>query len=64
MLKNDLFYDCNQVVFLKLPGIKQTAKLVNSTLMELINCVEDNPNDTKEDIEVMQILKTKLCLYI
>lgn len=30
--------------------------------MKLINCVEDNPNDTKEDIEVIQILKTNWCL--
>lgn len=35
-------------------GIKQTAKLVNSTLMELINNVEDNINDTKENNEVIK----------
>lgn len=28
-------------MFFEIPGIKQTAKLVNSTLMELINGVED-----------------------
>lgn len=38
-------------------GIKQTAKLVNSTLMELIQSVEDNIDpvkneDNKDDNEV------------
>jgi hypothetical protein len=35
------------------PGIKQTAKLVNSTLMELIIGVKDITDDSKESTEVI-----------
>lgn len=42
-------------VFFYMPGIKQTAKLVNSTLMELINNVEDNINDTNENEVIKQV---------
>jgi len=37
----------------ELLGIKQTAKLVNSTLMELINGVEDKIDATEKDAEVI-----------
>lgn len=39
------------------PGIKQTAKLVNSTLMELIIGVKDITDDLKESTEVIQCIK-------
>lgn len=42
--------------FLNLLGIKQTAKLVNSILMELINSVEDKLEDSKEDREVRKLI--------
>jgi len=37
-------------VFFELLGIKQTAKLVNSTLMELINGVEDTIQHDNTDV--------------
>lgn len=39
--------------FIKI-GIKQTAKLVNAKLMELINGLDDNIDDTKENKEVIK----------
>jgi len=36
-------------MFFELSGIKQTAKLVNSTLMELINGVEDKIDAIEKD---------------
>jgi len=47
-------------VFFELLGIKQTAKLVNSTLMELINGVEDTieleNNDAVDKDEVINYI--------
>lgn len=40
-----------------LPGIKQTAKLVNSTLMELIIGVTDITDESKDNTEVIKEVK-------
>lgn len=47
----------NNFMFLELPGIKQTAKLVNSRLMDLINGVEDKTDVTEGDEEVINLKK-------
>lgn len=45
-------------------GIKQTAKLVNSTLMELINSVDDNTNNTEEVTPEVKMLIKKINIYL
>jgi len=49
LFKNEFLIFCFFITI----GIKQTAKLVNSTLMELINGVEDNTDVIEKDEEVI-----------
>lgn len=53
----------NYLINLILIGIKQTAKIVNSKLMELINGLDDNIDDTKENKEVIKFMKTENIMY-
>lgn len=47
-------------MFIELSGTRQTAKVINSALMELINGVEDNIEETKEDPEVIRYISKQI----